>query len=204
MTDEITHRVAEIGAEFLPVILDLREFQDFRFLEIRMYERTEAGHAPKPTNRAIGLDAGTLSELKTLLDGSFDNIRSWLDNREWDFSERVRLDLETQSKANTSVSHQTHKIELRIVSWSGPNFFKARSEGELIVVELNANHPVAAALHTTESSSGILPLFCKMFAAYQTAKDRFSGPDYHRFIQTLDALEYEWGMILDQYERPER
>ena len=99
-----------------------------------MFERRENNEPRKATNRAIGLDVASVTELKAVLDEYYENILSWLQNKEWDFVERARINLEAQLRANANASHKAHRFDLRIASWKGPKFFNTRSEGELVVV----------------------------------------------------------------------
>jgi hypothetical protein len=198
MTD---YRLAEIGSGLLPVIVTLREEEKLRFLELRLYRKNAETHHLSPTNWTIGLDAGAFTELKIVLDESYEHIQKWFGPRELKVVEKVRVEMAAQAKAYESAVRVAHKVEVRQSAWRGPTFFRARSEGERVVVELNTEHSVAKTICADASSCGLptRQLLGAILAAYHDAKNRFDGPEGAGAVKFINALEYEWGMILSKY-----
>ena len=192
--------IAEIDSGLCALIIVLRESQNLRFIELRLHERDIDTRQLSPTKWAIGLDGKMLSELKAVLEESYDDIQKWCGPREVNTVENVRIDMAAQTEAGERAARMTHKIDLRNSAWNGPTFFKSRSEGARVVIDLNGNHSKVSQI-TSPGPSGSNPrhMLSTILAAYHDAKNRFLGPENVSARKFFDAFEYEWGVILGRY-----
>jgi hypothetical protein len=195
-------KIAEIQSGRSSIFVTLRENENLRFLLIRMYKRDGGIGAFVPTDFAVGMDAPMFTEFKIVLDESEDAIQEWFGPREVTVVETVRGDMLAQTKAQKEATQTVHNITVGNTSWKEPTFFRTRSEGARVAVELNTTHPGVASLGIEHGSTdSARKSLGTILAAYHDAKTRFSGPDHPNASQFFRALEYEWGVILMQYCR---
>jgi len=196
------YRIAEILSGLLPVVVILREHEELRFLEIRLYKKNLGTEQLSPTNWAVGLDARSFSELKTRLDESYEYIQAWFGPREVDTIERVHINMVTQTKANENAARMAHMVDVKHSAWNGPTFFSTRSEGDRTVIELNSQNPIVSKITSAnpgQSNASTSQILSTILAAYHDAKNRFVGEEKASAINFFRAFEYEWGIILNRY-----
>lgn len=191
------NRIAEVGAGLRPIVITLREYETFRFLEIRLYRRDGNSGQLSPTEWAVGIDSATFGQLKIALDELSEYIQEWLGRRTLSVAETVHADMTAEANAQKDASNRAHQTDVRLSSWDGPNFFKARSEGARVVIDLNTENSTVEGLLTEGKPRP--NLLGRIFAAYHEAKNRFLGPTHPQNSQLFQQLEHEWGVILGNY-----
>src|SRR5262245_43796718 len=92
--------IGEIGSGPLPLVVTLREHLGMRFVELRLCKRSANSSRLQPTEWAVGIDASSFNELKSILDESQEQIRGWLGIRELDVADKVRADMAAQTAAS--------------------------------------------------------------------------------------------------------
>ncbi len=190
-------RLAEITSGLSPIFVTLREYENLRFLEIRLYKKDGGTQALVPTDWAVGMDATSFTELKIVLDESQEVIEEWFGPRELSVVAIVHRDMLAQTTAQKEAARTTHHITVHNTPWDSPTFFATRSEGAQVAVDLNTAHPGIASILTGPSSTELVrKSLGAILAAYHDAKSRFSGHDYPNAAQFFRALEFEWGVIL--------
>jgi|SRR5579871_941749 len=195
--------LAQLGSPSNPVVVRLGEYQGTRFVDVRRHYKKKGTQELTPTRKGIALNAKVLADLRDILEKSDKVIQDWFSGNEQSTeASAARRILETRSKAADAAARSARQFELREEEVRSARFFEVRSEGNVDVVVLNSRHPIANDLcgkGEWGTSQQIQTLLGRIIASYYRAKNRFDDVEEVQPAQLFEALEHEWGVILNNY-----
>lgn len=189
-----------LGSKTNPLVVCLTEYEGHRLLDIRKHYVDKDTKTLQPTRKGLSLGAKLLKEVQTTLNDNEKAIFAWLNQGGDDTLIRVTEAMEARAKARDHEASRARPFKLKQDSWSGPAFFSVETHGADDVLHLNKKHPVFALLENRSlSQEELQAMLSLILISFYRAKLRFPGQLEVDSDRLFDALEFEWGAILQNY-----
>lgn len=195
--------LSQTSSKRSPVVLQLREYEGKRLVDIRRYFLDRKSNEYKPTHKGIALNRETFRQIWRAIRYNFGTIEEWLglDEDEEDsssFREAVKAEVAGRQSASAYSSYGKRKVQTdEFADRRYPFPYRHDANGAVHKMDLCNSHPLHEKLSETssETASGLMRV---VYLSYFVAMDRTeaAGPGgaFDR-----ENFEHEWDRLLRAY-----
>ncbi len=201
--------VATFGSKKSPVVVRLDEYKGRRIVDIRKYFSDKKSKELRPTKKGISLAENNFREITELIGDKGGSILEWLSSGGDEIKKQVESDMLARSIAAEEAAREKRRYSSKVCKFRGSQIAEYHAEGGVDRITLNENHPFCGQITSLVEVIKNLPdsdgqiLLCnfvsQLLISYYRSIARFDDENKYRTSDLSALIEYEWGIILNNY-----
>jgi hypothetical protein len=192
--------LAEDGPKSKHLVIQLNEFDDNRFLDMRYFYFDKNDQEYKPTRKGISLTKSNYLMMKKVVEKNHEEVMDWLGVGY--VPEHVTEYQKQQEEQAKLVRYMTvGKLELFFENEKrDPGFFRVETLGGQSQLYINEAHvfgnKLASTIKNNNSDNSIIHLILNLLLMYDKSKDGLKGTVSIDPEVLFEQLEYDWANFL--------